>query len=80
MLDKVVGDNHNYVHMRLSIRPNPQSLVFKHVEIAPSRDNPIDYLRPQQLKAIDNGIKSALGNGKDAFLHQIFAHSLHFIY
>lgn len=59
-----MGDNHNYVHMRLSIQPNHKTTLFQHVEVSSSRENPIEHLRPRHLKAIESGITSALSNGE----------------
>ena len=63
VLDKILGDQHHYVHLRMSVRPDICMALFKHVEVAHSRDSPIHHLKPHQLKALENGIKSALANG-----------------
>lgn len=70
-----MGDNHNYVHMRLSIQPNHKTTLFQHVEVSSSRENPIEHLRPRHLKAIESGITSALSNGE----YQVTIYSLNTI-
>ncbi|XP_076443062.1 ribosome-releasing factor 2, mitochondrial-like [Babylonia areolata] len=63
VLDKSVGDQRHFVHLRMSVHPDPQVRQFRQVEVVPSPDNPIHYLRPPQLKALNNGVRSALANG-----------------
>ncbi|KAK7103734.1 hypothetical protein V1264_018578 [Littorina saxatilis] len=63
VLDKTLGDRNHFVRLRMSVTADPDSTHFRQVTVAPSRDNPINYLRPPQLKALNNGVKSALANG-----------------
>ncbi|KAL8564510.1 hypothetical protein ACOMHN_003268 [Nucella lapillus] len=63
VLDKTIGDQNHFVHLRMSVRPSVQVKHLRHLEVALTPDNPVQHLRPHQLKALTNGVQSALANG-----------------
>ncbi|CAG5121381.1 unnamed protein product [Candidula unifasciata] len=61
-LERDLGGNRQFVHMRLSLHPDLEDRDFKHVVLQRSHDHPL-VIRSTVLKAIESGIRSGLANG-----------------
>ena len=63
VLDQNLGGKRQFAHIKLSVHPDAKNRDFKHVIMDPTdQDNPLE-LKRWVVKAIENGIKSALSHG-----------------
>ncbi|CAH1793056.1 unnamed protein product [Owenia fusiformis] len=63
ILDVTLGDKRHLVEMTLTIYPAENQGVPKHVIVVPSQDNQLERIKRHHLKAIENGVQSALAQG-----------------
>lgn len=63
-MDTVINNVKQHVVLGMSIHFSLQEKEFKHVKLVQSRENTLEKLHKNQLKAIEIGIKSAFSSGK----------------
>jgi hypothetical protein len=68
ILDKTIGDEKHFVKCCLSLTPDPKMPAFKEIDISPTDESAIPHLRSHHIKALNNGVKSALSSGELSFV------------
>ncbi|XP_067143892.1 ribosome-releasing factor 2, mitochondrial [Centruroides vittatus] len=63
ILDKFLGNTKHFVKIKLLIKSSPSSGKVKHIKVIVDKENELGKIRLDYLKAVENGVVSALNHG-----------------